>query len=159
MADKPLRVQFSDEENGHWRESDMGREVMTGYLNLSVVNPLSAITVAALEDMGYVVDISKADTYTVSPTLRIGPPDRLFRLNELPVPPPDAALVLPRQHLFPCMPVSDLQMPGTPRAELRLACDISFRVGGRADSIRPGPPFSGTTGSAPRRNAERGRLR
>ena len=74
-------------EDGHWRESDMGREVMTGYLNLSSVNPLSAITVGAMEDMGYVVDMSKADTYTVSPTLRISP-DRLFRLNELPVPPP-----------------------------------------------------------------------
>lgn len=74
-------------EDGHWRESDMGREVMTGYIHLSSVNPLSAITVGAMEDMRYVVDMSKADTYTVSPTLRISP-DRLFRLNELPVPPP-----------------------------------------------------------------------
>ena len=73
--------------DAHWREADMGRELMTGFINSAAVNPLSAITIGAMEDMGYVVDIGKADTYTVSPTLRISP-DRLFRLNELPVPPP-----------------------------------------------------------------------
>lgn len=73
--------------DAHWRESHMGRELMTGFINIGSVNPLSAITVGAMKDMGYAVDLSKADAYTVSATLRISP-DRLFRLRELPVPPP-----------------------------------------------------------------------
>ncbi len=73
--------------DAHWHEADMGRELMTGFINESSINPLSAITVGAMKDMGYVVDLTKADTYTVSPTLRISP-DRLFRLREIPMPPP-----------------------------------------------------------------------
>jgi hypothetical protein len=50
----------------HWRESDMGRELMTGYLN-SGANPLSAITIGALADMGYAVNYGAAESYTVAP--------------------------------------------------------------------------------------------
>ena len=73
--------------DAHWREAHMGREAMTGFINTGSVNPLSSITVGAMKDMGYVVDLTKADAYTVSATLRISP-DRLFRLRELPMPPP-----------------------------------------------------------------------
>ena len=31
--------------DAHWREADMGRELMTGFINASSINPLSAITV------------------------------------------------------------------------------------------------------------------
>jgi len=73
--------------DAHWREADMGRQLMTGYINSGQVNPLSSITIGAMKDMGYTVDLTKADAYTVSATLRVSP-DQLFRLRELPTPPP-----------------------------------------------------------------------
>jgi hypothetical protein len=56
--------------DGHWRESIFGRELMTGFLNNGAVNPLSAITVAALGDLGYTVSLDNAEGYTVSASLR-----------------------------------------------------------------------------------------
>ncbi len=50
--------------NSHWRESVFGNELMTGFVG-SVGNPLSRMTVASLKDLGYVVDFSKADPYTL----------------------------------------------------------------------------------------------
>jgi subtilisin-like proprotein convertase family protein len=46
---------------GHWRESVFDDELMTGWLD-SGVNPLSRLTVAALGDLGYKVDLERADT-------------------------------------------------------------------------------------------------
>ncbi len=37
---------------GHWRESVLGNELMTGFLNLGE-NPLSRITAGSMEDLGY----------------------------------------------------------------------------------------------------------
>jgi len=50
--------------DGHWSESVLGNELMTGYLQ-SGSNPLSAITSASLRDMGYVVNDVPSDAYTV----------------------------------------------------------------------------------------------
>ena len=50
--------------DGHWREYTMNSELMTGFLD-SGTNPLSAISVESLADIGYVVDVSGADAYTV----------------------------------------------------------------------------------------------
>src|SRR5690606_4901993 len=49
---------------GHWRESVFGNELMTGYLNQGS-QPLSRLTVAALADLGYGVDLSAADPYSI----------------------------------------------------------------------------------------------
>lgn len=49
--------------DGHWSESAMGNELMTGFL--SQTNPLSAISSAALRDMGYTVNDVPSDPYTV----------------------------------------------------------------------------------------------
>jgi len=58
--------------DSHWRESVMGKELMTGYVSF-VSNPLSAITVGSLADMGYTVSYVNADPYTVNGTnLRAG---------------------------------------------------------------------------------------
>lgn len=46
----------------HWDEDILGREIMTGYLD-SGENYLSAITIGAMEDLGYVVDYSVAEPY------------------------------------------------------------------------------------------------
>jgi hypothetical protein len=47
---------------GHWREDVFGDELMTGYLG-SAPAQLSRLTVAALSDLGYGVDLSQADAY------------------------------------------------------------------------------------------------
>jgi hypothetical protein len=52
-------------KEGHWRESTFGSELMTGWINLGS-NPLSAMTIASLADMGYGADQSAASSYTLS---------------------------------------------------------------------------------------------
>jgi hypothetical protein len=62
--------------NSHWREVVFGNELMTGYLN-SGSNPLSVISIAAQEDLGYTVNYSGADAYShifMAPALGGGPP-------------------------------------------------------------------------------------
>jgi hypothetical protein len=53
----------------HWRESVFGNELMTGFID-DGSNPLSAITIASLGDLGYSLDLSAADPYTLSSALR-----------------------------------------------------------------------------------------
>ena len=48
---------------GHWRESVFGSELMTPNLFVNRREPLSVITLEALTDMGYYVDLSFADDY------------------------------------------------------------------------------------------------
>jgi Leishmanolysin len=50
---------------GHWDEDCMGSELMTGFLD-SGRNPISRITIATLDDLGYAVDYTKADSYTIN---------------------------------------------------------------------------------------------
>jgi Matrixin/Leishmanolysin len=49
---------------GHWRESTFGDELMTGFLS-GQRQPLSRVTAAALTDLEYIVDVSKADKYSL----------------------------------------------------------------------------------------------
>jgi hypothetical protein len=46
----------------HWRESVMTNELMTGFLNPGG-NPLSAVTIESMADLGYTVDASAADPW------------------------------------------------------------------------------------------------
>lgn len=51
---------------GHWRESFFDTELMTGYAEPAGTRmPISRITVGSLQDLGYTVDYSKADPYTM----------------------------------------------------------------------------------------------
>jgi hypothetical protein len=51
---------------GHWRESVFNTELMTGYAEAPGVRmPISRMTVGSLADLGYVVDYSAADSYTL----------------------------------------------------------------------------------------------
>ena len=58
--------------DGHWRQSVFGpHELMEGFASPGAATrqPLSAITIQSLSDLGYIVDISRADAYTLpSPT-------------------------------------------------------------------------------------------
>jgi len=47
---------------GHWRESTFAHELMTGFLS-GLSRPLSRMTIAALKDLGYEVDMSAADHF------------------------------------------------------------------------------------------------
>lgn len=69
--------------DGHWRESIMGGELMTGYISF-IGNPLSTITVGSLSDLGYTVSYLNSDPYTVSPiNLRLGPTAENLHLREM----------------------------------------------------------------------------
>ena len=61
--------------DAHWRESVFANELMTPSLN-SGSNPLSAITIQSLADVGYRVDVGRADPYSLvftAPALARGP--------------------------------------------------------------------------------------
>lgn len=60
--------------DSHWRETTMDTELMTPFLDL--LNPLSEVTIASLKDLGYGVDLSRADNYflpSVSPPQQAAP--------------------------------------------------------------------------------------
>ena len=50
--------------DGHWRETVFGNELMTGYIG-GTPNPVSAMTIASLQDLGYGANTSAASGYTL----------------------------------------------------------------------------------------------
>lgn len=50
--------------DGHWRESIFGNELMTGYIG-GIPNPLSTLTIASLQDLGYGASPGAANGYTL----------------------------------------------------------------------------------------------
>jgi len=50
--------------NSHWRETVFRNELMSGFI-AAPHNPLSRVTVASLQDLGYVVDLSAAEPYAL----------------------------------------------------------------------------------------------
>ena len=50
--------------DSHWREEVFANELMTGFLNPGP-NPVSRVTVAALQDMGYEVDLAAAEDFAL----------------------------------------------------------------------------------------------
>lgn len=55
-------------DDGHWRGSIFGNEVMSSGLDVSLPAPLSAVTIQSMADMGYEVDVTKADDYALPVT-------------------------------------------------------------------------------------------
>jgi hypothetical protein len=49
--------------DSHWRETVFGPELMTGFLDPGVPNPLSKVTVGAMADLGYTVNMLAAEPY------------------------------------------------------------------------------------------------
>lgn len=49
----------------HWRQSVFQTELMTGWIEPDFPNPLSAMSLASLADLGYEVDLSGAEDYRV----------------------------------------------------------------------------------------------
>ena len=88
--------------DSHWRETVFQQELMTGWVG-DKPNPMSRLTVASLSDIGYKVDISKADRYSLpdvaamaeAGTLRVhteSPENREMR--------PSKPVVLPNESLL-----------------------------------------------------------
>jgi hypothetical protein len=57
--------------DGHWRESVFNTESMTGYVNAGP-NPLSRLSIAAMQDLGYAVNLEQSDAYSLLRALRDG---------------------------------------------------------------------------------------
>jgi hypothetical protein len=51
-------------QDSHWRETVFRKELMTGFVDVTK-NPLSRMTIASLQDMGYVVDFKAAEAYSL----------------------------------------------------------------------------------------------
>jgi hypothetical protein len=68
-ATSPVPVEntegFGGTRDGHWRESTLETEIMTGFIGAGP-NPLSTVTIQSLLDIGYGVDIGEADPYTLA---------------------------------------------------------------------------------------------
>ena len=61
----PLETQGgAGTRDSHWSESVFFNELMTGFLNGGVNNPLSRITAGSLKDLGYEVDLRPSEDYT-----------------------------------------------------------------------------------------------
>jgi hypothetical protein len=50
--------------NSHWRETVFERELMTGFLDGGVANPLSVVSVASMADLGYSVNRAASDPFS-----------------------------------------------------------------------------------------------
>ncbi len=50
--------------DGHWRESVLAEEIMTPFFSPGQPQPLSAISVESLADLGYRIDVSQADAFS-----------------------------------------------------------------------------------------------
>ena len=57
--------------NSHWRTSVMQRELMQGFA-VNQAQPLSRITVGSLQDLGYTVNLTAAEAFSLTAALRSG---------------------------------------------------------------------------------------
>ena len=89
----------------HWAESVFNIELMTGYAENTPPMPISRVTIGALEDIGYTVDYSQSDSYTLNGS---------------------SSLSLPLQEEGPLREDSDQQPSGNFRAQSALATSENF---------------------------------
>ena len=72
--------------DSHWRESIFGNEIMSTVGIRDVHEPVSAITIQSLADLGYTVDVSQADPYRLpSPgtASRRAPEDQIHHYDDV----------------------------------------------------------------------------
>lgn len=71
--------------DSHWRESRFGTELMTPSIDTdsSAANPLSRMSVAALADLGYQVNLTAADSYSLASVGSILPSSNRMTLREI----------------------------------------------------------------------------
>lgn len=76
--------------DSHWRETVFRNELMSGFI-AGQNNPISAMTVASLQDLGYEVDVNAAEPYSLPNLLELAEKGLLMSLEA----PADAGVVLP----------------------------------------------------------------
>ena len=67
--------------DSHWRETVLKNELMTGFISTGA-NPLTSITIGSMADVGYQVDFTKADVFTVTPAPGLAAGVQSIRLGE-----------------------------------------------------------------------------
>jgi hypothetical protein len=73
----------SGTQDSHWRENVLVNELMTGFINAGS-NPLSILTIRSLLDIGYIVNTSQADSFTLTlGALRGTPANSVQMINDL----------------------------------------------------------------------------
>ena len=63
-------------QDSHWREAVFGAELMSPFVNNGVQNPLSRITIQSLADLGYGVDVSQGEPYSLPLAADLVSPNR-----------------------------------------------------------------------------------
>jgi leishmanolysin len=74
----------------HWRDAVFANELMTGFVGVAG-NPLSKMTVASLQDLGYVVNLDAAEPYSLPNHLEMAESGRMAAHAEM-----EHGIVLPR---------------------------------------------------------------
>jgi hypothetical protein len=74
-ADEPTPVPVANRggpgtRDAHWREEVFANELMTGFLDLGS-NPVSRVTVASVQDLGYEVDFAAAEDFALPSFLEL----------------------------------------------------------------------------------------
>ena len=89
--------------DSHWRETVFRNELMSGFI-AAANNPLSRMTVASLEDMGYTVDLNAAEPYSLPNLMALAEAGTLGAADDAPhahALPIFAPKVLPDDRLVP----------------------------------------------------------
>ena len=69
--------------DGHWRESVFRNELMSGFIE-AAGNPISKMTVASLQDLGYTVDLKAAEPYTLPNLMALAEAGSLLAADDAP---------------------------------------------------------------------------
>ena len=125
----------SGTRDGHWRESVLNAEVMTGFVEPTGVRmPLSLLTIGALEDFGYEITTWGDDPYSFGSsgqggisarTGRLATPDR--ELIEVPFPPPEVVTTSGQSSPISARIVRPARSRRVPEAEPRPVQQLEVR--------------------------------
>jgi hypothetical protein len=88
--------------DAHWREQVFNNELMSGIIS-GVGNPISRVTVASLQDLGYVVNINAAEPFELPTLLSLAESGALV-VHEVPI---NTGIVLP--NIPTVLPTSSMQ--------------------------------------------------
>ncbi|MSV31719.1 MAG: peptidase [Bryobacterales bacterium] len=69
--------------DGHWRESVFKTELMSGFIG-APGNPISKLTVASLQDLGYTVDLKAAEPYALPNLMALAEAGSLLAADDAP---------------------------------------------------------------------------
>lgn len=86
--------------DGHWRESVFRNELMSGFIS-EAGNPISRMTVASLQDMGYKVNLQAAEPYSLPNLMAMAVAGTLAEKPHAHALPIFAPKVLPEDRLVP----------------------------------------------------------